>query len=138
MNALLTPIERCTEIAGLAPHEIVLGVSPDETHERLLEKYRSARRSRAMLRARIVADIRAAVASGATRQAADLLIVLRRLLALDTPWGPRRSATCCARRLGRNSRSRWASRSGVACHAAGPYVSHGEAIVLSLPLTPKI
>lgn len=97
MNARLTPIERCKEAAGLAPHEIVLGVSPNETHERLLAKYRCARRSHAVARARIVADIRAAVSSGATREAADLLIVLRRLLALDMA-GPGRAAISPRRR----------------------------------------
>jgi hypothetical protein len=80
----LSPIERCQEIAGLAPHEIVIGVSPSEKHDRLLAKYRRARRSHTMARAKIVADLRAAVTSGATRDAADLLIVLRRLLALGS------------------------------------------------------
>ena len=82
MHTPLTPIARCQEIAGLAPHEMVVGVSPSEKHERLLAKYRRARRSPTVARAKIVADLRAAVKSGANGDAADLLIVLRRLLAL--------------------------------------------------------
>jgi hypothetical protein len=136
MNAVLTPIERCSEIAGLAPHEIVLGVSPGEKHERLLAKYRRARRSRAMARARIVADIRAAVSSGAAREAADLLIVLRRLMALDSA-GPRRVAASTSRRRGVVARRRSASRlGGRPVEARAP--DHPAATVLSLPLGPKV
>lgn len=136
MNAVLTPIERCSEVAGLAPHEIVLGVSPGEKHERLLAKYRRARRSRAMARARIVADIRAAVSSGATREAADLLIVLRRLLALDARQ-PRRVATSFSRRRGAPAPRRPASCLR-ARSAAARAPDHPEAIVLHLPQGPKI
>ncbi len=87
MNPELTPIARCEEIAGLEPHELVLGVSPGRKHERLLAAYRRGRRSPTVARVRIVADIREAVAHGAASRAADLLIVLRRLLA--THSGPR-------------------------------------------------
>jgi hypothetical protein len=99
MNTPLTPIERCREIAGLAAHEMVVGVSPTEKHERLLAKYRRARRSCTVARAKIVADLRAAVKSGATGDAADLLIVLRRLLALGAPQASPRPASA-ARRSG--------------------------------------
>jgi hypothetical protein len=85
MSSHLTPLEYCREIAGLAPHEIVIGVTPGEKHERLLAKYRSARRSLTVARTKIVADLRAAVTSGAKGEAADLLIVLRRLLSMDQP-----------------------------------------------------
>lgn len=81
MAPRLTPIARCAEIAGLAPYEIMLGVSPSEKHERMLAKYRRARRSVAVARAKIVADLRAAILRGACSEAADLLIVLRRLMA---------------------------------------------------------
>jgi len=89
MVALLTPIDRCAEVAGLAPHEILLGVAPGKKHERLLAKYRRARRSEALTRARLVADIRTAISAGATGEAADLLVVLRRLLALGPAPKPR-------------------------------------------------
>jgi hypothetical protein len=92
MSSHLTPIETCREIAGLAPHEMVIGVSPSERHERLLAKYRCARRSQTVARAKIVADLRAAVTAGATGEAADLFIVLRRFLSLTAPVAPMRPA----------------------------------------------
>lgn len=76
----MAPIQRCTAIAGLAGHEIVLGVSAGEKHERMLARYRRTAPARA-IRARLVAQIRDAVEAGAPRRAADLLVVLRRLLA---------------------------------------------------------
>ncbi len=82
MAPRLTPIERCAEVAGLAPHEIMLGVSPSKKHERMLAKYRRARRSTGVARAKIVADLRAAIVRGARCEAADLLIVLRWLMTL--------------------------------------------------------
>ena len=97
MHTPLRPIARCQEIAGLAPHEMVVGVSPSEKHERLLAKYRRARRSPTVARAKIVADLRAAVKSGANGDAADLLIVLRRLLALGGSPAAFRSASVARR-----------------------------------------
>lgn len=97
MHTPLTPIARCQEIAGLAPHEMVVGVSPSEKHDRLLAKYRRARRSPTVARAKIVADLRAAVKSGASGDAADLLIVLRRLLALGDSPATFRSASVARR-----------------------------------------
>lgn len=79
----LSPIERCERVAGLAPHEMLLGVSPGERHARLLVRYRRARRSRALMRNEVVADLRAALGRGAKGEAADLLIVLRLLLAVE-------------------------------------------------------
>ncbi|WP_442753349.1 polysaccharide deacetylase [Methylocystis sp. JAN1] len=137
MSALLTPIERCKEVAGLEPHEIVLGVSPSEKHERLLAKYRRARRSQALTRARIVADIRAAVAAGATREAADLLIVLRRLLALAAPRAPRRGRSACSRRPALVLRARWARRLSAETARAGAEPDGPEAAVLRLPAREK-
>jgi hypothetical protein len=135
MKAVLTPIGRCSEVAGLAPHEIVLGVSPSEKHERLLAKYRCARSSRAVARARIVADIRAAVSSGAAREAADLLIVLRRLMALDN-GGSRPVATSFSRRRG-VAGGPFRGRLGVRL-ALAPEPESSQAIVLQLPLRPKV
>jgi hypothetical protein len=56
MSLQLTPIERCSEIAGLRAHEIVIGVSHCETHERMLAQYRRAR-SQGAARARIVGKV---------------------------------------------------------------------------------
>lgn len=97
MFAQLTPIESCQEIAGLAAHEIMLGVTPGEKHERLLARYRRARRSPAITRAKIVADIRVAVTRGARGEAADLLIVLRRLLAHASRVAPIFRQRCARR-----------------------------------------
>lgn len=80
MNPELIPIRRCAELAGLRSHELVLGVSPSDKHQRMLARYRRAV-SLDAARGRVVADIRSAVAIGAARRAADLLIVLRCLLA---------------------------------------------------------
>lgn len=80
MNPELMPIRRCAELAGLRSHELVLGVSPSDKHERMLARYRRAV-SLDAARGRVVADIRSAVQIGAARRAADLLIVLRCLLA---------------------------------------------------------
>lgn len=104
MKAKLTPIARCREIAGLGPHEIMVGAVPCEKHERLLARYCGDRRSRAVARATIVADIRAAILSGSTRDAADLLIVLRRLLTDATSFRPP-----CARRRPRRPSARAAA-----------------------------
>jgi len=79
----LTPIARCAQIVGLGAHEMVLGVSPGEKHERLLATYRRAY-APAAARKRIVSDMRDALGSGAKMRAADLLIVLRRLLASES------------------------------------------------------
>lgn len=81
MSAELASIDFCRKLAGLAPHEILLGVTPRARHARILAKYRGARRSPAMARVRIVADLRAALARGARVEAADLLLALRQLLA---------------------------------------------------------
>ncbi len=94
MTVQFTSIARCREVAGLGPHEIVLGAAPSEKHERLLAGYCRNRRSRAVARAKIVADIRVAVMQGATREAADLLIVLRRLLSEAAPLGPPYARRC--------------------------------------------
>ncbi len=84
----LAPIQRCVDVAGLRPNEIMLGVTPGEKHERMLAKYRRARSSDAVVRAKIIADLRDALTRKATGKAADLLILLRRLLACDgeTIW----------------------------------------------------
>jgi enoyl-CoA hydratase/carnithine racemase len=88
MCAELASIRICQEAAGLAPHELMLGVAPGGKHERLLAKHLGARRSPAMARIHIVADLRAALARGAASEAADLLLALRRLLALHARVAP--------------------------------------------------
>lgn len=93
MNPELMPIGRCAEMAGLRSHELVLGVSPSDKHQRMLARYRRAVSVDAA-RGRVVADIRSAVKIGAARRAADLLIVLRWLLAPEASF----DASCAAAR----------------------------------------
>lgn len=103
MTSILTPIERCAAIAGLRGHEIVLGVIPSDKHERMLARYRRAAPNDAA-RKRLVAEIRDAVDVGASLRAADLLIVLRRLLA-DGDYSEARLARAAASR--RRTLARW-------------------------------
>lgn len=108
MTQDLIPISRCAEISGLRSHEMVLGVTPSLEHERLLANYQFEQgRVRQDARVALVADIRAAVAVGASRRAADLLVVLRRLLALREPIKQRgASAARRGRHCGARARSR--------------------------------
>lgn len=94
MNPELMPIGRCAEMAGLRSHELVLGVSPSDKHQRMLARYRRAVSVDAA-RGRVVADIRSAVKIGAARRAADLLIVLRWLLAPEASFD---ASSCAAAR----------------------------------------
>lgn len=82
MNTLLTPIARCMQIAGIGANEMLVGVAHGAEHERLLTGYRRAR-SPTAARLMVVADMRRAAEIGEARRAADLLIVLRRLLAAE-------------------------------------------------------
>ncbi len=98
MNPELMPIRRCAEIAGLRSHELVVGVSPSDKHHRMLARYRRAV-SLDAARGRVVADIRGAVAIGAARRAADLLIVLRWLLASGASFDDSRAIARPRRRI---------------------------------------
>jgi hypothetical protein len=74
-------VVECASFAGLAPNELILGVSPSRRHDSLLQSYLSiSSPSKAVLRELIVSDLRGFLALGAMRQAADRLMVLRRLL----------------------------------------------------------
>ena len=104
MNPELMPVRRCADLAGLRSHELVLGVSPNDEHQRMLDRYRRAV-SLETARGRVVADIRSAVKRGAARRAADLLIVLRWMLAPEASLDdspaiarPRRRALSARRR----------------------------------------
>lgn len=97
MTKDMISIGRCAEICGLRSNELVLGVSPSKKHERLLANYRFGAHDDEGPHKALVADIRAAVAGGAARHAADLLVALRRLLAMREPVKPRRASA--ARRL---------------------------------------
>ena len=104
MKSTLTSIERCAEISGLRGSEIVLGVSPDARHERMLLRYRRVV-SQDVARAQLVAEIRESLNLGSPSRAADLLIVLRRLLAEGAGFCAARAPTA-ARRRGEPARAR--------------------------------
>jgi hypothetical protein len=101
------PLERCAEIAGLLPQELLLGVAPDSKHHGLWESYRlNLHKGQDAVRAMIVADLRSALDLGAALHAASLLLVLRRLLAAaeqdsppwDRPGKTKRNASDAPRR----------------------------------------
>ncbi|MGD9539858.1 polysaccharide deacetylase [Methylocystis sp.] len=98
MNPELMPIGRCAEMAGLRSHELVLGVSPSDKHQHMLALYRRAV-SLDAARGLVVAEIRSAVKIGAARRAADLLIVLRWLLAPGASLDDSRTAARPRRRI---------------------------------------
>ncbi|ULO24196.1 hypothetical protein [Methylocystis sp. SB2] len=122
----LTPIERCAEIAGLRSHELILGVSPSDKHHRMLARYRRAVSIDAA-RGRVVADIRNAVEIGASRRAADLLIVLRWLLA---PGASCEDSRAIARPRRRVVSARW--RRGVILSSVAERSSTESGEVVSL------
>jgi hypothetical protein len=74
-------IQQCYTLTGLGSHEVVLGVTPTARHDSLHASYLlNLGRGWEGVRNTIVADIRASLDLGASKQAADLLIVLRRFL----------------------------------------------------------
>jgi len=74
-------VSQCAAQAGLASNELVLGAIPSFEHDALLESYLlNGHRGLGAVRAMIVADMRGFLDLGVTARAADLLIVLRRLL----------------------------------------------------------
>ncbi|WP_198033135.1 hypothetical protein [Methylosinus sp. PW1] len=93
MSFALIPLSRCAELCGLAPHEMIPGATPSPFHQSLYESYLMlCDRGADFVRDLIVSDIRRALDIGATRRAAELLLVLRRFLSV--PRGaPRFRAT---------------------------------------------
>jgi hypothetical protein len=76
----ITPAQ-CAALSGLHSNEMLLGVSSTARHDSLYASYRLHDESGwQAVRDMIVADIRASLDLGASKQAADLLIVLRRFL----------------------------------------------------------
>jgi len=81
MTAHLISVSQCVAFSGLAADELILGVTPSKLHDRLYQSYlRNRSRTEEALPSRIVRDIRKCVDLGATKAAADLLIVLRKAL----------------------------------------------------------
>jgi len=76
-------LSQCVAISGLDWSELVLGVEPSSRHDRLLRAFvESGRNDYAAIGRDLVAEIRLALDFDETQAAADLLIVLRRILAL--------------------------------------------------------
>lgn len=93
MTCELVSVAHCADLCGLGSEEIVLGVTPSAMHASLYDSYLLRRRSGSeAIREMIVADIRTALDLGAKKRAADLLIVLRRLLSERRGAGPERMA----------------------------------------------
>jgi len=85
-------LQQCASITGLSSHEVILGVTPSARHDALLRSYTSiASLGKAALCGLIVTDLRNFLDLGATRQAGDRFIVLRRFLSeeLDAPSAER-------------------------------------------------
>lgn len=71
----------CRERAGLASHEVVLGVSPCPRHETLLASYLlNLRRGERFVLEMIVADLRGFLDLGVPDYAGDVFVVLRLFL----------------------------------------------------------
>jgi hypothetical protein len=82
MSFALIPLSRCAELCGLGPDEMIPGAIPSPFHQSLYESYLMLCDDRGadFVRDLIVSDLRRALDIGATRLAAELLLVLRRFL----------------------------------------------------------
>lgn len=81
MTSKQITMAQCAALSGLGSNEMVLGVTPTAMHDSLHASYLlHPGRGWEAVRDMIVADIRASLDVGASKQAADLLIVLRRFL----------------------------------------------------------
>lgn len=81
MTFELITVSQCADLSGLRPQELVLGAVPSLIHQSLHDSYLlHRRRGWGFVCDLIVADIRGALDLGAKKLAADLLVVLRRLL----------------------------------------------------------
>ncbi|MGJ0508192.1 MAG: hypothetical protein ACR652_13940 [Methylocystis sp.] len=74
-------LKECAEFAALETHEIFTGAVLSTRHRSLLSSYRfNLLRGPVAVRRMIVGDIRAAIDLGASKYAADLVLVLRMFL----------------------------------------------------------
>lgn len=98
MSSEQLTVARCAALSGLGSHEMVLGATPTAKHDSLYASYLLHRdRGWEVVRDMIVADIRSSLELGALKQAADLLIVLRRFLLERLRVAPVRSLYASAR-----------------------------------------
>ena len=74
-------LEQCAVFAGLASNETLLGATPSALHHSLLSSYLlNLGKGPKFVRKLIVVDIRTYLDLGASKRAADLLLVLREFL----------------------------------------------------------
>lgn len=129
----LVGLDVCAQISGLGAHEMLLGVSPCERHDRLFARYRmKAGDAQDALPARIVTDIRRALDLGALARAADLLVVLREFLAASGPDGGNRLTPCVRRVRGREASRRGVLSGADACREAPARASMAACDVVPL------
>lgn len=104
-------LEECAMFAALETNELFTGAVLSSRHQSLLSSYRlNLKRGPSAVRKMIVSDIRAAIDLGASKYAADLVLVLRMFLSKhaearisQTPRMSTRAYMTCsvARRMGR-------------------------------------
>jgi hypothetical protein len=105
-------LEECAKFAALETNELFTGAVLSTRHRSLLSSYLlNLKRGPSAVRRMIVCDIRAAIDLGASRYAADLVLVLRMFLSKNTEarisqqsprMNTRTHMTCSvARRMGR-------------------------------------
>jgi len=81
MNSKQLTVAHCAALSGLGPHEMLLGTTPTAKHDSLYAGYLLHHgRGWEAVGDMIIADIRSSLELEALKHAADLLIVLRRLL----------------------------------------------------------
>ncbi len=74
-------LEECAKFAALEANELFTGAVLSRKHQSLLSSYLlNLKRGRCAVRKMIVSDIRAAIDLGASKYAADLVLVLRMFL----------------------------------------------------------
>jgi hypothetical protein len=109
-------LEDCTKLAALEANELFTGAVLSRKHQSLLSSYLfNLKRGPIAVRKMIVSDIRAAIDLGASRYAADLLLVLRMFVSkhpearIQQPLA-RKPAACRAYRLDHDYRVTCISR----------------------------
>jgi hypothetical protein len=111
-------VKECAELVGLESNELIIGVAPSRAHRAQLSGYLlNMDRGPTAVRDMIVADLRMFLDLGATRAAADALVVLRiflrefpmarRSVSGDKPSGASTASLCAAHdRIVRRSRKK--------------------------------
>jgi hypothetical protein len=87
----IVSLKECACRSGVALNDMVIGLSPSERHFSLLQSYLFGRPDDgSTLQDRIIEDMRDARNLGASRRAADLLLVLRIFMSMSAESSRRR------------------------------------------------